>query len=687
MLKYRLNRDNVRSDNCDLNIVDCSIIDNLKTMDDANEVAEINFVTFVCEDLGSINPNDNVFVNHNFIYLNNRYEGDKSFSTFRSVKKYNIGNSLNPISNSFTIEVPRYVCLPICKMEVKKIILSEDGAEKEVEEGKEPETVNYEEYYYFTFSGSHMCTAVKRLDGIKDIDPNLYALDDLGILRNLLGCSKNDDEENKYGCDERYNYEILTSNVIRVKASEINSLELDIKPGLVNVYRKNYLFTDVDDFSVYYRDYKCSINIGLKKSGQTDLLKEQSIADYCETSKERAINKIIDMEKDTYYPVTYDGKVFNYVRNIKFNLHFLQHLGEDWITSGDSLWNGYNTMDDNGARQCFFSYGDTPEDRSSQSDLLCYLGFTNNDVKYQKSKLRKSFLRISFYDSMNPGDQNLLSYQTVFFDSGKCFGKYIKYMQTKPYCQIFYDENGDIPYKLDDDTNEPTDELNIWDNFKGVRVEREPYDKLKKDKTHDEIEDYRLSSQFVVTDKYGSDASSEGFYLYLWKDILPVDYLGNLGVHDIYMKIEFNHAGYGRVIPFMMPYWDKKKWSGKSIKKYKVTDKNKTYELHFKDLEKDMLKDPTISDHIIKTYDEVLDDWTTDEYEEENIKDGERVDVETDGKYSARQYIKFSYIHIKIAYDEINRKYIYYLDDNTYGFTQDSNSEDLVLNLYEAKLS
>ena len=43
-----------------------------------------------------------------------------------------------------------------------------------------------------------------------------------------------------------------------------------------------------------------------------------------------------------------------------------------------------------------------------QSDLLSYLGFTNDDVKYQKSKLKKSFLRISFYDSDNIGNQNLL---------------------------------------------------------------------------------------------------------------------------------------------------------------------------------------------------------------------------------------------------------------------------------------
>ena len=62
---------------------------------------------------------------------------------------------------------------------------------------------------------------------------------------------------------------------------------------------------------------------------------------------------------------------------------------------------------------------------------------------------------------------------------------------------------------------------------------------------YDEIESLRLSSQFVVKDKYSSESSSEGFYLYLWKD------MANTTPGDIYMRVEFNHAGYGRTIPFL----------------------------------------------------------------------------------------------------------------------------------------
>ena len=114
------------------------------------------------------------------------------------------------------------------------------------------------------------------------------------------------------------------------------------------------------------------------------------------------------------------------------------------------------------------------------------------------------------------------------------------------------------------------------------------------------------------------------------------------------MKIEFNHAGFGRVVPFIMPYWDKKKWPNKEG---------------------------------IKTFDEIIADWN----KEEN----------TDGEYGARQYDKFSYIHFKISYDENEKKYIYFLDDGYYGneknganskFIYNEDTATLILNLYEVKM-
>ena len=155
----------------------------------------------------------------------------------------------------------------------------------------------------------------------------------------------------------------------------------------------------------------------------------------------------------------------------------------------------------------------------------------------------------------------------------------------------------------------------------------------------------------MVKSKNTSKASSEGFYLYIWKDnSTPLP-------QDLYMKVEFNHAGYGRTIPFMMPYWDSKKWGGKIG---------------------------------IKTFDEILEDWK--DIKEEELDQHGRVSWmhNTDGHYGIRQYTKFSYIHLKYMYDKETDKHIYYLDPDTYGNiiypTGDDGNKYIEINLYEAKV-
>ena len=67
-------------------------------------------------------------------------------------------------------------------------------------------------------------------------------------------------------------------------------------------------------------------------------------------------------------------------------------------------------------------------------------------------------------------------------------------------------------------------------------------------------ENHRISSRLTVKNKYMTDmASSEGFYLYMFKE-----YSEKLTPKPIYMKIEFNHAGIGKTIPFIIPMsWSK----------------------------------------------------------------------------------------------------------------------------------
>ena len=43
--------------------------------------------------------------------------------------------------------------------------------------------------------------------------------------------------------------------------------------------------------------------------------------------------------------------------------------------------------------------------------------------------------------------------------------------------------------------------------------------------------------------------SSEGFYLYLFRE-----YSSGIHERDIYLKVEFNHAGVGRTVTFMQPF-------------------------------------------------------------------------------------------------------------------------------------
>ena len=66
--------------------------------------------------------------------------------------------------------------------------------------------------------------------------------------------------------------------------------------------------------------------------------------------------------------------------------------------------------------------------------------------------------------------------------------------------------------------------------------------------TDSDNENERLSSQFIVYDEYNTTRSSEGYNLYLFED----DALEKNIETDIYLKVEFNHAGYGRTIPFVM---------------------------------------------------------------------------------------------------------------------------------------
>ena len=365
------------------------------------------------------------------------------------------------------------------------------------------------------------------------------------------------------------------------------------------VLRDNFLFTEKTDTTFWSNKSTVSIDIPFSSSFETNLYQMDLIKEkFVDKTKKETINRIVDLERDVYYPSVYNDK-YEYshdIYTIKFNLHFREHRGDDWTVTNDSLWNG---VDEN-----YRIIKDITDD--NVSDLLMFLGFNNEDVRYQRNKLKKSFLRLSYYDSPNPANQNLLMYSTIFVNSGELFSKYARYGEEEGYTLISSDKKGE--YVLSPDK-------------KGIGVDKE-YDGF--------IEEKRLSSQFVVKDKNTSKSSSEGFYLYLWKeDETPIP-------QDIYMKVEFNHAEFGRTIPFMMPYSENSEGE-ETIKS-------------------------------IKSFQDIVNDFTTSKK-----------------PYTMSDYLKYSYIHLKYAYDVENQKHRYFIDPQTYG-TQVSQDNELIINLYEAKI-
>ena len=496
--------------------------------------------------------------------------------------------------------------------------------------------VYFKNHHFFDDNGDYIYVFVDGGDGENEIIGEVYGDRCLRfplIDEEMQDCSEITDGEDKEYCDH-INEEIAQRNALiknnkslsitmasyagveiddlQTYLDGLNGLSIDYSAESFRFYRYDFMFYDpslYDRVSLGVLKSSASVRIPLFSKFSTDLNQETDVRDnFTKVEVKKSINPVNDMEKDVYSPVIIRNGDNEIVTEIRFNLHFREHRGEDWKVESDSYWNGtykdrgqLKLMNDSDAETyAYFSYND----KSEQSDLLSYLGFTDADVKYRKNKLKKSFLRLSFYDSMQPTNQNLIAYSTVFIDTGNLYGKYMRNF-----------ENDDVKYSRSDD------EGNVKQNLIGGRVNREPYG-FDDDSDSAYIESLRLSSQFVVKDKYLSDSSSEGFYLYLWKSMETTEH------SDIYMKVEFNHAGYGRTIPFMLPF------------------KNGN----------------------VKSFDVIVDDWKDD-----------------DGGYDIRQYNDYSYIRLKHYYDNTAKEHYYYVDNGTYG---DSIGKDgiITLNLYEAKV-
>lgn len=311
-----------------------------------------------------------------------------------------------------------------------------------------------------------------------------------------------------------------------------------------DITSSKYYYDLFDSLSLYCSMGYVSVKFPMTMHVGDDAMQDDIVEnDFFEHEKSLAINPIIDMEKDVYSPKyidkngKYDGSdtVFLPISEIRVNLHFRTRDLDTWKVN-----EGFNLVDSSGKTDGWFVTDYYPykgntkmKDKNGNnidlmevSDLVGLLNFTNDDIYYQKSKVGKTFLRFSYYDSIDPNRQMLLATSTVFMDEHTLFKKFIDNSRknVNTYSLVSAEEK--------------TRDLNK------ISVMSE----LKDGNSTVIEESKRLSSRFVITNKYDTDTSSEGFYIYMFKE-----YSENLHPREIFMKVEFNHAGIGTTLPFIKP--------------------------------------------------------------------------------------------------------------------------------------
>lgn len=362
----------------------------------------------------------------------------------------------------------------------------------------------------------------------------------------------------------------IMSNPLSI-ATTLPSLAFGNKT-LTPIYKSDFL----DFVEVLVDSASLRINIPMSSDIATNAFQEEIVTrDFFEVEKAKAINPIVDMEKDVYVPkyladTTYNGSESTFVplRKINFNLHFRTRNQTSWKVN-----ELYNLSDVSGKDNWFItdyepyktmlSTSTSCNDKLMEmSDLVGFLYFNNDDVFYQKSNLANSFLRLSFYDSVDSSSQSLLAMSTIFYDEHIAYKKFLDNSRKNINKYLVYDEDSETCMELN--------KINVsaemvrgknntkynYCNYNGTNIVTD--------------DDNRISSRFTVTNKYETDTSSEGFYLYMFKE-----YSENLHPKPIYMKVEFNHAGIGKTIPFLIPM----KWAKDSktsiynpTERYKLTE-------------------------------------------------------------------------------------------------------------------
>jgi len=277
-----------------------------------------------------------------------------------------------------------------------------------------------------------------------------------------------------------------------------------------------------------YRVYNyISLNFPLTNGAMNNLMREDIIKNsFVDYVKENSVNGIVDMEKDVYYPAYREGNAFKPIQRIVFNLHFRNRNLDNWMVIEDDRESVTDISPNYNKSNWFvtdydFYHSIDARYLQFQSDLLGFLNFSTSEVKNQANKIGKSFLRLSFYSTNNPQTQVLLGTSTIFLDEQRAFRKY---MTIKANQDLLFTN---VVTKL------PATDVSTFTEVNGNRT------------LDDEL---RLSSSLIVNDKDNTTISSEGYYFYMFKE-----YAKKMREATIYLRIDFNHAGIGKTIPFMVP--------------------------------------------------------------------------------------------------------------------------------------
>ena len=248
---------------------------------------------------------------------------------------------------------------------------------------------------------------------------------------------------------------------------------------------------------------------------------EANVNEIFAESKENLVPPIVDLEKIKFSPVYFGDNGYEKVNKLVFRFNFLHRdcwtmdgnnyvRTDSWAIDNNGWYNGGNGYSGNTLTSIASSSS------AGTSTPLGYISFTDGDVRFQKNKLSKSFARFSYYSTNDLINNSLLNFSTSFLDSGELFGKYVKMERDGTYIKGFFEDQEMYQY------------IHTMSNSGDT-----------------------IDCTICITDEYDEKKSGEGFNIYLFSDDFKNTTENNPGT--IYMKVEFNHAGYGKTLQMMRP--------------------------------------------------------------------------------------------------------------------------------------